>query len=51
MTRFDGSFEPIAASIRSDFEESHAGAVIDLTGNLAAQIRNPDLVVYPRSSP
>jgi len=53
VTRFDGSFEPIAVSIRSDFEEClhhGAGAVIDSSGNLCARIGDPDLVIYPRSS-
>jgi L-asparaginase II len=53
VTRFDGSFEPIVVTTRSDFEESlhyGAGVVIDASGDVVASVGDPDLVVYPRSS-
>jgi len=53
VTRFDGSFEPIAVTIRSGLEESlhhGAGAALNETGDLLARMGDPDLVVYPRSS-
>ncbi len=53
MTRFDGSFEPIAVTTRSGLEESlhhGAGAAIDAAGELVARVGDPDLVIYPRSS-
>ena len=53
MTRFDGSFAPIAVTTRSDFEESlhhGAGVAISEAGELLARMGDPDLVVYPRSS-
>ena len=53
MTRFSGSFAPIAVSTRSDFEESlyhGAGVAIDEAGVVTAGVGRRDLIVYARSS-
>ena len=53
MTRFDCSFEPIAFSTRSGFDESlYHGAAIAIApdGTTIAALGDPDVAVYPRSS-
>ena len=47
------SFEPIAVTTRSGFDESvHFGAVVvvDGAGEVVFQVGDPDAVIYPRSS-
>lgn len=53
MTRFGGSFEPIAVTTRSGFDESlhhGAGVGIGTDGTIVAAVGDPHFVVYARSS-